>query len=97
MTYLVVYIHQYHKIRPHEKTSGEICGLGPHPNLASHIFSQAQRQVSQGWDGRYKVTPALMETFVEIPRFTGACIRPLDGSMSVQPGGAANTTLGTNA
>ena len=27
MTYLVVYIHQYHKIRPHEKTSGEICGL----------------------------------------------------------------------
>ena len=42
------------------------------PNLASHILSQARRQLPQDWDTQYKVTPVLMETFVEIPRFTGA-------------------------
>ena len=42
------------------------------PNLASHILSEARRQLPQDWYDRYKVAPVLMETFVEIPRFTGA-------------------------
>ena len=42
------------------------------PNLASHILSQARRQLPQDWDTQYRVTPVLMETFVEIPRFAGA-------------------------
>ena len=42
------------------------------PNLASHILSQARRQLPQDWDTQYRVTPVLMETFVQIPRFTGA-------------------------
>ena len=45
------------------------------PNLALHILSQARRQVSQDWYDRYKVTPVLMETFVEIPRFTGGAYK----------------------
>ena len=45
------------------------------PNLASHILSQARRQVSQDWYDRYKVTPVLMETFVEITRFTGGAYK----------------------
>ncbi len=42
------------------------------PNLASHILSEARRRLPQDWHDRYKVTPVLMETFVEVPRFTGA-------------------------
>ena len=45
------------------------------PNLASHILSQAGRQVPQDWNDRYKVTPVLIETFVEIPRFTGGAYK----------------------
>lgn len=41
------------------------------PNLASHILSQARRQLPGDWDTQYRVTPVLMETFVEIPRFSG--------------------------
>ncbi len=41
------------------------------PNLASHILSQARRQLPGDWETQYRVTPVLMETFVEIPRFTG--------------------------
>ncbi len=41
------------------------------PNLASHILSQARRQLPGDWETQYRVTPVLMETFVEIPRFSG--------------------------
>lgn len=41
------------------------------PNLASHILSQARRQLPGDWDTQYRVMPVLMETFVETPRFTG--------------------------
>ena len=41
------------------------------PNLASHILSQARRQLPEDWQRQYNIAPVLMETFVEIPRFSG--------------------------
>ena len=42
------------------------------PNLGSHILSLVRRQLPGDWTERYSVTPVLIETFVETPRFTGA-------------------------
>ena len=41
------------------------------PNLLSHLFKRIRRQLPADWQARYRVTPVLMETFVETPRFTG--------------------------
>ena len=41
------------------------------PNLASHILSNARRQLPQDWQSQYNIAPVLMETFVETPRFSG--------------------------
>ncbi len=41
------------------------------PNLASHILSSVRRQLPGDWQRRYNISPVLMETFVEIPRFSG--------------------------
>lgn len=41
------------------------------PNLASHILSTVRSQLPQDWYTQYRVTPVLMETFVETPRFSG--------------------------
>ena len=41
------------------------------PNLASHILSNARRQLPQDWQSQYNISPVLMETFVETPRFSG--------------------------
>ena len=40
------------------------------PNLGSHILSLVRRQLPGDWTERYNVTPVLIETFVETPRFT---------------------------
>ena len=40
------------------------------PNLGSHILSLVRRQLPEDWTERYNVTPVLIETFVETPRFT---------------------------
>ena len=45
------------------------------PNLASKILSLAAKQIRQDWHTRYNYRPVLLETFVEIDRFTGACYR----------------------
>ena len=45
------------------------------PNLASHILSVVRRQLPLDCRRQYNVTPVPMETFVEIPRFTGATYR----------------------
>ena len=42
------------------------------PNLGSHILSLVRRRLPEDWTERYNVTPVLIETFVETPRFTGA-------------------------
>jgi len=44
-------------------------------NLASKILSLACKQIRQDWYRRYNYRPVLMETFVEINRFTGTCYR----------------------
>jgi len=44
-------------------------------NLASKILSLASKQIRDDWYSRYNYRPVLLETFVEIDRFTGACYR----------------------
>ena len=42
------------------------------PNLGSHILSLVRWRLPEDWTERYNVTPVLIETIVETPRFTGA-------------------------
>jgi len=44
-------------------------------NLASRILAQAARILPDAWQKRYRYRPALLETFVETPRFTGTCYK----------------------
>jgi len=44
-------------------------------NLASKILAKAAKQLPQDWLKRYQYAPVLLETFVEIPRFTGGCYK----------------------
>jgi hypothetical protein len=44
-------------------------------NLASKILALSAKQVPEDFAIRYGVRPVLLETFVEIPRFTGTCYR----------------------
>lgn len=44
-------------------------------NLASKILSLTARQLPDDWEGRYKIRPLLLETFVEKERFAGTCYR----------------------
>jgi hypothetical protein len=44
-------------------------------NLASKILSLASKQIRQDWYTRYNYHPVLLETFVEMDRFTGTCYR----------------------
>ncbi len=41
------------------------------PGLASHILSRARRQLPKDWQSHHNISPVLMETFVETPRFSG--------------------------
>jgi len=43
------------------------------PNLASRILSMATKRVAHDWKHLYQYSPVLVETFVEISRFTGTC------------------------
>ena len=45
------------------------------PNLGSHILAIVRRRLPEDWAERYNTTPVLIETFVEIPRYTGAVYR----------------------
>ena len=45
------------------------------PNLGSHILALVCRRLPHDWTRRYNTTPVLIETFVEIPRFTGGLYR----------------------
>ena len=45
------------------------------PNLGSHILALVRRQLPRDWTARYNTTPVLIETFVQIPRYTGAVYR----------------------
>ncbi len=45
------------------------------PNLASRILGAVARRLPADWGARYGYRPALMETFVQLDRFTGTCYR----------------------
>ena len=45
------------------------------PNLGSHILAIVRRRLPEDWAERYNTTPVLIETFVEMPRYTGAVYR----------------------
>ena len=45
------------------------------PHLASHVLALVCRRISQDWQGKYGHGLALLETFVEQPRFAGTCYR----------------------
>ncbi len=44
-------------------------------NLASKILSLISKQIRADWYTRYNYRPVLLETFVEMDRFTGTCYR----------------------
>jgi hypothetical protein len=44
-------------------------------NLASKILSLACKQIKDDWLNRYNYKPVLLETFVEVSRFTGSCYK----------------------
>jgi len=44
-------------------------------NLASKILAMVARQLPDDWEGRYRIRPVLLETFVDTERFTGGCYK----------------------
>jgi len=44
-------------------------------NLASKILSLVSKRLGDDWQKRYQYQPALLETFVELPRFSGTCYK----------------------
>ena len=44
-------------------------------NLASRILAMTTRRVADDWQQHYNYRPAMVETFVETPRFNGTCYK----------------------
>ncbi|MBE7445456.1 MAG: IS4 family transposase [Planctomycetia bacterium] len=44
-------------------------------NLASHVMSKALKRLPGDWEEAYKVTPVLVETYVEKGRYEGTCYK----------------------
>lgn len=44
-------------------------------NLASHILGECEKRIGDDWEKRYALRPVLLETFCEIPRFSGTCYK----------------------
>ncbi len=45
------------------------------PNLASHLIARCTRELLHDWEETYGYRPVLLETFVDIARFSGTCYR----------------------
>lgn len=45
------------------------------PNLTSSILARAAKRLADDWQQRYASRPVLLETFVELPRFTGTAYK----------------------
>jgi hypothetical protein len=45
------------------------------PHLASHVLGRCLRRLPRDWQGRYGLTPVLVETFVDSSRHAGTCYR----------------------
>ena len=65
------------------------------PNLGSHILAIVRRRLPTDWTERYGTTPVLIETFVEIPRYTGAVYRASGWTRIRDHPGPADATTGT--
>ena len=44
-------------------------------NLASHVMSKALKRLPGDWEGAYKTTPVLVESYVEKGRYEGTCYK----------------------
>ena len=66
------------------------------PNLGSHILAIVRRRLLGDWTKRYNITPVLIETFVETPRYTGAVYRA-SGWIRVGTTRGAGATPGTSS
>ena len=44
-------------------------------NLASKILSLTARRITDDWQKHYNYRPAMVETFIETPRFSGTCYK----------------------
>ncbi len=67
-------INRLRRIRPGFRSSVGLGGSVPWvriPNLGSHILAIVRRRLPEDWTARYNITPVLIETFVETPRYTG--------------------------
>lgn len=45
------------------------------PNLASRILGAIVKQLPRDWEARYHFRPVMLETFVQLDRFSGTCYR----------------------
>lgn len=45
------------------------------PSLASHLLSRIAEQLAHDWWIHYQIQPLLLETLVDVSRFTGTCYR----------------------
>ena len=59
-------------------------------NLASRILGGIIRQLPQDWEERYHYRPVLLETFVQLDRFTGTCYKAANWVRWALPTGTAS-------
>ena len=57
------------------------------PNLASHILAECEKRLADDWTQYYAVTPVLLETFCEKPRFKETCYRAANWTLVGQTKG----------
>lgn len=67
------------------------------PNLASRLLSLNLKRLARDWQGVHGHPVLLAETFVETPRFTGACYRAANWQVVGQTRGFAKTPSGYRA
>ena len=67
------------------------------PNLASHLLSRVLAGLGDDWQARYGYRPVLVETFVERPRFQGACYRAANWQVIALSSGRGRQDAGHQA
>ena len=66
------------------------------PNLASHILAECEKRLADDWTQHYAVTPVLLETFCEKPRFKETCYRAANWTLVGQTKGRGKR-VGSNS
>jgi hypothetical protein len=61
------------------------------PNLASHLIARCTAALVRDWEEVYGYRPVLLETFVDISRFSGTCYRAANWSAVGNTSGYAKT------